>query len=437
MIKSIGWNLHASYCSDEYWDTLMIWWKLNPPSALLIIDSFGNKENGDLKIVHRALQAERELPHTKIILRRYLTGDNYWREDGDNPPLTPEDWVQNYIDIKNTRIYGSILNEPDYPGSLDWTLNTMKAARAAGIRASVGGYNTGSPRVEDLKYAHNILVEMGKASNDGWFLLDLHEYGPALWTYDFDRGAKAPEQWPDKVTSNLYHWGRYRWWLKYCDQNNIKRPKIVIGELAFGLRVPEYENSFTIYECANVWRGWGYYNWQEYAAAQMKALWNAVYSNDPEIVGICYYCLNDQTDNWREFNAYYAPQFFLSVSEGFEMSGLATPGLAPYAAGKYQASIADAEALRVRNNPGTVGTLVIGEIRTGDTVQILSGNYQEKNGYIWQQVTVNGKTGWTATSYPGLKLTLIQTDPKEVLLSKIIELQAGLAALRTMIENLT
>lgn len=119
------------------------------------------------------------------------------------------------------------------------------------------------------------------------------------------------------------------------------------------------------------------------------------------------------------------------------MSGLATPGLAPYAAGKYQASIADAEALRVRNNPGTVGTLVIGEIRTGDTVQILSGNYQEKNGYIWQQVTVNGKTGWTATSYPGLKLTLIQTDPKEVLLSKIIELQTGLAALRTMIENLT
>lgn len=437
MIKSIGWNVHASYCSDEYWNQMIEWWKLNPPSALLIIDSFGNKDNGDLKIVWRALQAEKALPNTTIILRRYLTGDNYWRADKDNPAITPEEWVQNHIDIKGTRIYASILNEPDYPESLDWTLRTMRAARAAGIRASVGGYNTGSPEIEDIRYAHNILIEMASPLNDGWYLLDLHEYGPALWTYDFDKNAKSPSQWPDKVTSNLYHWGRYRWWLKYCDQNKIKRPKIVIGETAFGLRVPEYDNTFTIYECANVWKSWGYNNWQEYAAEQMKALWRAVYKNDPEIVGICYYCLNDQTDNWREFNAYYAPQFFLSVSEGFEMSGLATPGLAPYAAGKYQASIADAEALRVRNNPGTVGTLVIGEIRTGDTVQILSGNYQEKNGYIWQQVTVNGKTGWTATSYPGLKLTLIQTDPKEVLLSKIIELQAGLAALRTMIENLT
>lgn len=436
MIKSIGWNVHASYCSDQYWDTLISWWKLNPPAALLIIDSFGNKENGDLKIVWRALQAERELPETTIILRRYLTGDNYWRDQGDVKALTAQDWIDNHIDIRNTRIYASILNEPDYPGSIGWTVQTMKAALKAGIRVSIGGYNTGSPRVEDIHYARPILEEMAKPENDGRCLLDLHEYGPPLWMYDIKKDAYHPDQWVDKVDVPLWHWGRYRWWLKYCDDNKIKRPKIVIGETAFGLRVPEYDNAFTIYECANVWRGWGYQNWQEYGAMQMKALWNAVYRHDPEVVALCYFCINDQTDNWKDFNIHNAPQFFLSVSEGFEKMSEEISN-APYAAGTYRATMTTGDVLRVRNMPTTIGSVVVGEIKTGDIVEINSNSFEENNQYIWQSITVNGKIGWAAVSVKSLKLELIRESPRDVLLKKISEIENSIKELKAIVSNLT
>src|SRR5688500_15179373 len=168
MDRGMGDNAHLSYLSDDSWREALSRWQTWKPGALLLIDSFGNDNpEANAKALARVDIATGRLPDTAIIYRLYIrnphdgTGDNHWRF------LKPAQWVEKHQHFANKRVYSSADNEGSFVHSLPWLLEVAKAARAANIRVSLGGFSVGAYQPEDIPKADALLRYM--AAHPGWF----------------------------------------------------------------------------------------------------------------------------------------------------------------------------------------------------------------------------------------------------------------------------
>lgn len=391
MKRGMGYNVHAGFTHDDQWAAWLDQWAVDRPGALLVFDDFN-----DVKNVNRAIEAAERLPDTTVIYRRFLQGDNQQNY------ISPSQWVNEHRALAGRRVYCALNNEPHGPALniADFHQETVKQARAAGIRVSVGGFSVGSP--DDTTIEAHLPLLRWMAANPGWAILDLHEYTRALWTVDFARDAKQPDRWPPAVHDGAALWlmGRFRRWLHYCDQIGVKRPQIVIGEWGFdrvqAVGAEVYGDTEGLHTCAPVWQSWGFEDWQQYAAMQLQAAWKAIYAAYPEVLGVCYFQLQTG-DKWATFNAYTAPRFMELTREGFDTMAVTQPQpVTGYAAGAYTLDYVGGR-VNVRSGPST-SAAVVGQRVHGDPVDVIEATATEANGFVWQLVSVPGLgRGYMAT----------------------------------------
>jgi hypothetical protein len=406
MERGMGFNIHLSYTSDGYWAQLLGRFAQDKPGALLLLDSFGHG-----KEAARALDAAQRLPDTLIIYRKFLSGDN------QHAYLSPAQWVAEHQQFAGTRVYCSADNEPAFAASLPWLLEVAKAAKAANIRVSLGGWSVGGYEVADIPKMDALLRYT--AANAGRFVYDCHEYTRGSWTVDFMPHEHNPANWPLNIPRSTPLWlmGRFRHIITYCDTMGIKRPQIVIGEIGFDRvhAIPStlYGGVGGLNTLAGLFQSWGYENWQAYAAVQLQAAFHAIYK--PYGVPVCYYQLCDHPDNWREFNAYYAPTFMDATRKGFEMDIYpplpTTPTYTPVKLGKYTLN---GNGVRIRTTAGLSGT-IIATLNGGANVEILSEAVITNDGYGWQKIDSDGDIGYMALHGSGVtwSLTPVATPPDD------------------------
>jgi hypothetical protein len=430
MERGMGFNIHLSYTSDGYWAQLLGRFAQDKPGALLLLDSFGHG-----KEAARALDATARLPDTLIIYRKFLSGDN------QHAYLSPAQWVAEHQQFANTRVYCSADNEPAFAASLPWLLEVAKAARAANIRVSLGGWSVGGYEIPEIPKMDALLRYT--AAHAGRFVYDLHEYTRGSWTVDFMPHEHNPANWPLSIPKNTALWlmGRFRHIITYCDTMGIKRPQIIVGEFGFDrvLAVPstQYGNVGGLNTLAGLFQSWGHENWQAYAAVQLQAAFNAIYK--PYGIPVCYYALCDHDTNWREHNAYHAPTFMDATRKGFAMDiypPIPSPVM-PYPAGTYTLRTAQSH-INLRSTDGAD----IGDVKNGDTVRVTTGGVRD--------IVINGKTypcqavRNITTDIPGfvaltgtftLEPVTTPPDRRAVLLECAAELEATAAKLRALAQE--
>jgi hypothetical protein len=405
MERGMGYNIHLSYTSDNYWAQLLSRFAQDKPAALLLLDSFGHG-----KEAARALDAAQRLPDTLIIYRKFLSGDN------QHAYLSPAQWVAEHQQFAGTRIYCSADNEPAFAASLPWLLAVAKAARAANIRVSLGGWSVGGYEIADIPKMDALLRYT--AANAGRFVYDLHEYTRGSWTVDFMPHEHNPANWPLSIPKNTALWlmGRFRHIITYCDTMGIKRPQIVIGEFGFDrvLAVPStlYGNVGGLNTLEGLIRSWGHENWQAYAAVMLQAAFNAIYK--PYGIPVCYYQLCDHPDNWREFNAYHAPTFMDATRKGFAMDiypPIPSPAYTFYITGPHTLA---GNGVRIRSAADTSAPIIT-TLNTGATVNVLSTRIEINDSFGWQEVESGGLRGWMALHGAGVTWTLtpVVTPPDD------------------------
>ena len=449
MERCIGDNAHLSYISDEHWPVLLSRWQTGNPGALLLLDSFGNDNpTAKAKAMARAALASERLPNTEIVYRLYIRNPHNGTGDHHYQFLTPAEWVDKHRQFAGTRIYCSADNEPNFAASLPWLLAVAKAARAANIRVSLGGWSVGAYEIADIPKLDALLRYT--AAHPGWFVYDFHEYTRGSVFVDVAPHEHNPANWPDVVPPQINLWlmGRFRQVLKYCDTMGIKRPQIIIGEFGFdrvhAVESTLYGNVGGLNTLGGLFRSWGFENWQAYAAAQLQAAWRAIYAPYSSVIGACYYQVSDRgSDNWAEFNASDAPTFIDATRKGF--GTMTTPDATPvqptpYAPGSYTLDITNpnVNAINLRSSTGAF----ISEIVDGEPVDVLSREYKliriGRDDYWCQQVRVGGEAGFIART-PSYELKAKtpptpEPDPRYAALAARCREEAG--ALREIADEL-
>jgi hypothetical protein len=426
MERGMGYNIHMSYCSAGYWSQLLDRFAQDKPAALLLLDSFGD-------MVGRALEAKARLPQTLIIYRKFLGGDNQYTR------LSPAQMIAENMALKGSGIYFAAENEAPWKASLPWLLEVAKAAKAAGLRVSLGGWSVGGYEIADIPAADALLRY--SAANPGLCVWDFHEYCRGSWTVDFMPHEHNPANWPLSIPKNTALWlmGRFRHIITYCDTMGIKRPQIIVGEFGFDrvLAVPStlYGNVGGLNTLEGLIRSWGFENWQAYAAVMLQAAFNAIYK--PYGIPVCYYQLCDHPDNWREFNAFHAPTFMDATRKGFAMDiypPIPSPAYTFYITGPHTLA---GNGVRIRSAADTSAPIIT-TLNTGATVNVLSTRIEINDSFGWQEVESGGLRGFMALHGAGVtwSLTPVVTPPDRsaVLLECAAELEATAAKLRALAE---
>jgi hypothetical protein len=429
MERGMGFNIHLSYTSDGYWAQLLGRFAQDKPGALLLLDSFGHG-----KEAARALDATARLPDTLIIYRKFLSGDN------QHAYLSPAQWVAEHQQFANTRVYCSADNEPAFAASLPWLLEVAKAARAANIRVSLGGWSVGGYEIPEIPKMDALLRYT--AAHAGRFVYDLHEYTRGSWTVDFMPHEHNPANWPLSIPKNTALWlmGRFRHIITYCDTMGIKRPQIVVGEFGYDRvhAVPstQYGNVGGLNTLAGLFQSWGHENWQAFAAAQLQAAFHAIYK--PYGIPVCYYQLCDHPENWREFNAYHAPTFMDATRKGFAMDiypPIPAPAYTFYVTGPHTLA---GNGVRIRASADTSAPIIT-TLNTGAAVTVLKTNIVINDGFGWQEVDSGGLRGYMALHGTGVTWSLTPVaaapDRSAVLLECAAELEATAAKLRALAQE--
>jgi hypothetical protein len=406
MDRGMGYNIHLSYTSDSYWAQLLDRFAVDKPAALLLLDSFGHGREAGY-----ALDAARLLPDTLIIYRKFLQGDHQYRY------LSPAQWVAEHQAFVGTRVYCSADNEPDFVASLPWLLEVAKAAKAANLRVSLGGWSVGGYQIADIPKMEALLRYTADAPSR--YVYDFHEYTRGSWTVDFAPHEHNPANWPDLIPPDVNLWvmGRFRQVLRFCDTKGIKRPQIVCGEYGFdrvlAVETTVYGNVGALHTLPALFKRWGYENWEAYAAVQLQAAYQAIYA--PHGIPVCYYQLSDHPDNWREFNAYYAPTFMDATRKGFDMTTPTPVTYTPYAAGTYTLV---GSGVRVRTAPD-LSAPYNHTANSGARVEVAETAITPADDYGWQRVHVDLGGGYVATGWMALRgtkvtwsLTPVTTDPE-------------------------
>ncbi len=169
-------------------------------------------------------------PQTNVIYR-------HWPDDNIHLRYSPEQ----YLDACMQRTGGNksltyyTCNEPSLNRSIiNWHVKTVEKASPRGIKLCVLDIATGNPEPSQWIVAEPLLYALRDHPEH---VLGLHEYAGGIITSGFTGGTPTfikPEQWPQDISKiTLWHMGRFKFLLEFCEKRNIKPPRIVITETGF------------------------------------------------------------------------------------------------------------------------------------------------------------------------------------------------------------
>ena len=201
--------------------------KLQPP-AVLIMDAAGF-----------ARDVKAALPNTIVIHRS-------WGAKGDDDihkQLNPQQWVeQKRKEVDGSDLWCYTSNEPEFSDELlNWHVEVMQLAAKEGLKLVVGNWSVGKPNDvdNDWKRARRMLELLDQHHDT--MILGLHEYACGVISSGFiggtpeERGLIMPESWPQDVSKigAMWHCGRFNFVVRYCQNEGIRPPRIIITEHGF------------------------------------------------------------------------------------------------------------------------------------------------------------------------------------------------------------
>jgi hypothetical protein len=232
MGSRISYNIHAQALQDH--DRLINHLQKIKPAAVLVMDGVG-----------LAREIKSLLPDTLIISRIYPDDDIHNR-------TSPEQWMDKRGPETEGGIYAYTTNEAGFDSKLiDWHIRLMELAVQRRVPLVIGNMSVGTPAPQDWA-AGRRLLELLDQHRD-LFILGLHEYACGVITSGFlggypdnagvapdsgqsGRNLIAPDTWPsaDEAASiTMFHCGRFKFLVNYCQSIGIKPPRIILTEHGF------------------------------------------------------------------------------------------------------------------------------------------------------------------------------------------------------------
>lgn len=401
--RSAGLQIHLGYTDERFFGDYLSFCQDRPPEALFLTDNFGDEAG-------MVFEAERKLPDTEIFVRIFK--ENPADKTGDNHQqfMSPAQSAANYAPYRGTRIRTVHNNEPDFVSSINWHIEVMKQCRANGLRASIGGYSVGTPEPHLIPQARPMLEYMARYPD--LFNLDLHAYGRALLSHEFNKELRNPDQWPLQYGGWLL--GRFHDWLDYCEVAEIPAPNIMIGEYGFDVirEITDYGNVGGVNTLHDLWRGWGYGDPAAYAASQLRNGYRVFFAHVPQIIGAAIFQLSTFLGNWPLHNILGTRGLFELLDRGFENTAMSYQG---YRVGTY--TLEGAGGVRIRSNPSAAAPIVR-TVPLGGQVVIKSQDVNTSGGYGWQQ-TEDGYMALFGGADVTWRLEPVVTGPEPVDREKI------------------
>jgi hypothetical protein len=414
---SIGLQIHRSYCSDGYYQSLVRRGDEVPFNGVLLLDSFGHENlEHRAKVMGDAILAANRFTRSTVVYRMFVTnpmngtGDNHQQIMSNGQMVySPAQAIAEHEPLRGKECFWAWNNEPNFADSIDTCMEVAERAVAANQKVAIGGWSVGGYEYADIPKLAPLLRFM--ARHPGRFLLRLHEYTRGSWTYNFDPYLHNPADWPLAVPASrqLHLMGRFRSIFQFCDLNGITRPHLFFDEVGFDKvwDVPEhvYGNITGIHSSSDYWRRLGYTDPHWYAGRQMQGAWKAIYQPYSKwIDGFCYFLACDHEANWRDWNVTFAPSFMDVTRKGFDrmyevQATVPVKKQEPAPIGSYQLETTETH-INLRDEFGND----IGDIKSGAAVSV--GSMTTKNiqigNTLWvcqavQAVTTTGtKLGWVA-----------------------------------------
>lgn len=235
MTSRLSYNIHAQFVTDT--PKLMKHLVAIRPAAVLVMDGLG-----------LAREIKAKLPDTLVISRIYPDEDMQNR-------MSPEDWLKQRGPETEGGIYAYTTNEAGFSKNLiDWHIRLLELAIKIRTPLVIGNMSVGTPAPEDWA-AGRKLLELLDQHRD-LFILGLHEYACGVITSGFlggypDNAGVDPSiptnagkgknlipsaNWPtqfDAAQMTLFHCGRFKFLVRYCQTIGLPPPRILLTEHGF------------------------------------------------------------------------------------------------------------------------------------------------------------------------------------------------------------
>jgi hypothetical protein len=340
--SKISYNIHAQMVKDS--NRLKQHLAKVQPSVALVMDGLG-----------LAKEIKTMLPNTLVVHRNWgiTQGD-----DDVHKRVSPEDWLNLRAKESEGGFYLNTTNEPGFNDEcINWHIDLMQRAAKRGVRLVVGNFAVGTPGPDDWGQAKQMLQLLDQYRD--LFVLGLHEYACGVITSGLYGGAPnnagvqigatggkdlvPKDKWPQDVSGiTLWHCGRFKFLMNYCQKNGIKPPRIILTEHGMDdvsdikpwadklTKSPPYLNIRGWKSLRTQWNQW--FNpsgWSAERAYFEQLAWadRVIYGNSP-VEGQCIFSWGHSSDQWEQFDIAEASEF-QSLLETYAQQGASQATFAP------------------------------------------------------------------------------------------------------------
>ncbi len=276
---------------------------------------------------HHATSLAQQLPETLVIHRGWNDNRLHW-------DISPERFVENHKHLAEFGVVVHTTNEPPNPNNEDealrlvlWHENVIRLSAQYNLKLCILNFGAGGPDIDKWGMYDSLLRLV--AENRDRVFMGLHEYAVGVIysgmenIHNIELGSTIDwRDWAGVIyptlpintdNYNLWHTGRYKHLLKYCEDNNIDKPQIIFTEYGWDqltdnisteyLRelaaehppVAPFEHYRGWRSLERVWNEWG----NNFSMINQLEWANDNLYTEPEIVGQCLFAVSESPD-WKQ-----------------------------------------------------------------------------------------------------------------------------------------
>lgn len=314
-----------------------------------------------------ASQMIERCPNTNVILREKWDAPHrdVWREEEGKAPVliykarSAKQWLDDHLKnpvVLHPRMWLQAGNEAGFGDEwLVWTEELIRENERRGwpVRLVILNCSVGTPEPHDWPRARRVLQLADQHRTR--VVVGLHEYYDTLPVVGISGVAiEAPDvhdmaKWPTRAQlldgRPLWHCGRFRFMLAYCDQQGIGQPRIVINEHGsdairdvqpitntWGQKAPDEQHGFNNIEPA-LERWYPNVDPQLTFVLHMEWLRRNVYAGSPvEDEGVIVFCAGDSSLDkrmWKHFDMQKRYMYLEKIEVLNEQIASGTPPVVP------------------------------------------------------------------------------------------------------------
>jgi hypothetical protein len=338
MGSRLSYNVHAQVVPDR--NRLLKHLEKIKPAAVLVMDGLGLCQ--EIKAM---------LPDTTVISRIFPDEDIQNR-------ATPENWFEHRAPHAEGGIYQYTSNEAGFsPNLIEWHERLLAMAIKHRVPLVIGNMSVGTPAPEDWAAGKHLLGLLDQHRD--LFIMGLHEYACGVITSGFlgghpDNAGVAPhlvgqgrnliglDQWPSReeaTSMTMFHCGRFKFLVNYCQSVGIKPPRIILTEHGFddvsdikpwsgALKMtPPYTSIRGWKSAQDQWRDW----YQAQGWSPQRALFEQLAYADrnlyqgSSVEAQLLFCWGHSSDMWDQFDLANADEFQALLEDYAQQAQVTAP----------------------------------------------------------------------------------------------------------------